>query len=446
MNYLGDFVEDAVVRVLFPTRDGAGGATGFSGTLEAADFQVYKDGGLTEITVGISTPVSAFDSVTGLYYVEVDMSADAGYTPGSDYALVLSPDETLDGQTVVAVVATWSCENRFSDMQAIAGNKDAATVLASNLGALHSGTAQAGAAGSITLATAASSTNDFYNGNQVFITGGAGAGQAPRIIVDYIGSTRQALVDPSWAVTPDATSEVIILPSAPAPADTANLPNVVAASLAAQARAEVNTQVDAAIETYHLDHLLAAAYSPSSPPGAATALLNRIIENDGGVPRFTSNALEAAFPGIADAVWDELQADHTDAGTFGEVAEETAAIQAVTDALPDAGALSSIASAATLAAVGTNVSAIRDVTDAQGGAIIGGSVVAGNLTTTTCNSDVTTLSNDEIIGRMITFFSDASGCPGFQAQITDYASATGLITWADAASAAPQVGDGFVIS
>jgi len=42
----------------------------------------------------------------------------------------------------------------------------------------------------------------------------------------------------------------------------------------------------------HLDHLLAADYDPSSKPGVATALLNEIVENDGGVSRFTENALE----------------------------------------------------------------------------------------------------------------------------------------------------------
>ena len=74
-----------------------------------------------------------------------------------------------------------------------------------------------------------------------------------------------------------------------------------------------------------LDHLLAADYDPASKPGVATALLNELVENDGGVSRFTSNALEQG-PGagsaptaaeVADAVWDEAAADHVSAGTFG---------------------------------------------------------------------------------------------------------------------------------
>jgi len=89
--------------------------------------------------------------------------------------------------------------------------------------------------------------------------------------------------------------------------------------------ADVNAQCDAAIETYHLDHLLAVEYDPASKPGVATALLNEIIENDGGVSRLTENALEQAPSGsgasaaaIADAVWDEASAGHTDAGKAGQ--------------------------------------------------------------------------------------------------------------------------------
>ena len=56
--------------------------------------------------------------------------------------------------------------------------------------------------------------------------------------------------------------------------------------------AQVNTEVDTALADIHLDHLLAADYDPASKPGTATALLNELIESDGGVSRFTVNALE----------------------------------------------------------------------------------------------------------------------------------------------------------
>lgn len=71
--------------------------------------------------------------------------------------------------------------------------------------------------------------------------------------------------------------------------------------------AEVNAEVDAAIETYHLDHLLAADYDPSSKPGVSTALLNELVENDGGVSRFTSNALEQGAAAGSTIYWAEIK-------------------------------------------------------------------------------------------------------------------------------------------
>ena len=65
--------------------------------------------------------------------------------------------------------------------------------------------------------------------------------------------------------------------------------------------ADVNAQCDAAIETYHLDHLLAANYDPAAKPGVPTALLNTLVENNAGTPRFTAHALAQAPGGGGDA-------------------------------------------------------------------------------------------------------------------------------------------------
>lgn len=70
---------------------------------------------------------------------------------------------------------------------------------------LESGTAQAGASGSVTLRSGASSTDSLYNGLVVAIYGGTGAGQA-RVITGYVGSTKVASVDQNWTTNPDNTS------------------------------------------------------------------------------------------------------------------------------------------------------------------------------------------------------------------------------------------------
>ena len=68
----------------------------------------------------------------------------------------------------------------------------------------QSGTAQGGTATSITLDAEASSTDNFYNGLTVTLTGGTGAGQA-RTVLDYAGATKVATVAP-WATVPDTTT------------------------------------------------------------------------------------------------------------------------------------------------------------------------------------------------------------------------------------------------
>lgn len=67
------------------------------------------------------------------------------------------------------------------------------------------GTAQAGASTTITLKSASSAVDDYYNGLYITITGGTGSGQV-RIIEDYVGSTKVATVDSAWTTAPNSTS------------------------------------------------------------------------------------------------------------------------------------------------------------------------------------------------------------------------------------------------
>lgn len=73
------------------------------------------------------------------------------------------------------------------------------------------GTAQAGAATTITLAAGESATDDLFNGATIDITGGTGAGQR-NVITDYVGSTKVATVS-TWGTNPDATSTYDIHPN-----------------------------------------------------------------------------------------------------------------------------------------------------------------------------------------------------------------------------------------
>jgi len=82
-------------------------------------------------------------------------------------------------------------------------------LMAQAMGCSHStpvtGTAQAGAASTITLAAGASASDDYYNGWLVTISGGTGAGQSNKI-TDYNGTTKVATCENAWSTNPNGTS------------------------------------------------------------------------------------------------------------------------------------------------------------------------------------------------------------------------------------------------
>lgn len=75
---------------------------------------------------------------------------------------------------------------------------------------ITTGTAQAGAALTITLAAGASAVDDAYVNYGIHITGGTGTGQW-KMISDYVGATKVATVTAAWSVQPDNTSVYEIL-------------------------------------------------------------------------------------------------------------------------------------------------------------------------------------------------------------------------------------------
>ena len=123
MKYLGDFADDSTVRIFFTTNAAAGGAVAPSSALESADVTIYKDNSATQkATTNGLTMTSPFDSIVGLHLLEIDCSNDTGdagfWATGSDYSVILNPDETVDSQTVVHPLGQFSIENR-SDSAAV---------------------------------------------------------------------------------------------------------------------------------------------------------------------------------------------------------------------------------------------------------------------------------------------------------------------------------------
>lgn len=107
-SYLGDFNPGQTVHFLWDTNSGAGASItpATPGTVS-----VYKNNGTTQSVAGV-TDTRTFDALTGIQACTIDLSADGTfYSAGANFSVVLSAS-TIDGQTVNAVIAHFSIEDR----------------------------------------------------------------------------------------------------------------------------------------------------------------------------------------------------------------------------------------------------------------------------------------------------------------------------------------------
>ncbi len=103
--------------------------------------------------------------------------------------------------------------------------------------ASDSGVAQSAAASTLVIRAAASAVDDFYNGQQIEIVRGTGAGQV-RSITDYTGASKTCAIDRAWITNPDNTS-VYIIKGQGASLATDGLPNVNVAQISNNSAAAV---------------------------------------------------------------------------------------------------------------------------------------------------------------------------------------------------------------
>jgi hypothetical protein len=173
---------------------------------------------ITAFATGTDTvtywPSTASATATGdVYEIMPQGAADVGLWRGIQPGL-------LSGTNVLVDVAAISTDSTAADnLEAFFDGQgyDAAT---SSVSTLRKGTAQAGAASTITLDAGASATDDFYNNTILQIMSGTGSSQS-RIISDYVGSTKVATVNGNWITNPDTTSVFVIHPFGAIPGATA---------------------------------------------------------------------------------------------------------------------------------------------------------------------------------------------------------------------------------
>jgi hypothetical protein len=270
--YLGDFKSGSVLSFTWDTNDSTGASINPS---VAGTISVYKDDNVVQTTVGV-TDVRAFDGLVGLHNCKIDTS-NAFYAPGHDYHVVLSaatidssvvnatlaefsienrnPNIIAQGiaqagsPTTIQLAATASAVNGYYNGSTVyittgtgsgqrriitdyVGATTTATVypswttqpdntsvyklipLGSDLqdNSIRTGLAQAGTANSIQLEVGESAQDHIYNQSMIYISKGLGAGQK-RVIMDYAGGTKIALMDRIWDINPNNTSEYIIIPN-----------------------------------------------------------------------------------------------------------------------------------------------------------------------------------------------------------------------------------------
>lgn len=199
------------VTVQFTTTEPTTGA--------AADADSLPTGTLVRNGANTAEAVSVSNITTGVYSAAVTIPA--GYAAGDEVQIRIAA--TVGGVTGQGVVWTAQVDElRLADVvdavwdEVLTGATHNVSASAGRrlreLGgfSIRSGTAQAGAGNSITLDAGASATDQIYDNNLVVITGGTGAGQT-RVIVEYNGTTKVAIVDEAWEINPDATSEFQIL-------------------------------------------------------------------------------------------------------------------------------------------------------------------------------------------------------------------------------------------
>jgi hypothetical protein len=375
--YHGDIRLGDTIDIKFCTVATTGAPTTLAGTPSVA---AYPGNSTTEITAGITLTVD-FDARTGMHNVRVVATSGNGYATATNYVLVITAG-TVGGTSVVGYcVGSFSIENRSAVMPTTAGRTldvsaggeagvdwanvgspttsntlsgttigtatalgsgavtaaaiaadaitaakiadgaiDRATFAAdTGLVSFRSNTAQAGAAGSITLDASASSTTDFYVGAWIVLTGATGAGQA-RVCTAYNGTSKVATIAPNWATNPDNTTTFAVMPAA----HVAGVQGSVTGSVASVTGnvggnvtgsvGSVTAAVTVGTNNDKTGYSIASSGITSSSFAAGAIDAAAIAADAIG----SSELAASAASEIAAAVWDEARSGHTTSGSFGQ--------------------------------------------------------------------------------------------------------------------------------
>lgn len=204
----GDFtVAGSIGKSLFTSGNvpGAAGGLFIAGTNAA-----------TTVTTSFTTTFTgnltgSVGSVTGLTASNLDVAVSsrmASYTQPTGFLSATFPSGTIANTTNITAGTITTATNVTNVSSG--GITRASFAADTGLQTVRSNTAQAGGSTTITLDASASSTNNYYNNQLCYLTGGTGVGQS-RFITAYNGTTKVATVNSAWATNPDNTTTFAII-------------------------------------------------------------------------------------------------------------------------------------------------------------------------------------------------------------------------------------------
>jgi len=286
----------------------------------ALDYPVYgvpwgvtfpildADGDLVTGAAGLDSEISQNGNTFGDCTNE---ATEIATSSGMYYLLLTGTEMTADVVTGIVKTST------------VGAKTTPFALITRKLPTVRSGTAQAGAAGTITLDSGASGLDDYYNGCLIVATLD-GAVEA-RIITDYVGSTKVASVTPDWNTTPDSDDTFIIkltdgvqvkdgntvgwLGTIPATPSVAGVPEVDITHIGGDAQSATD-----------LKDFADAGYDPSTNKVQGVVLVDTLTTYTGNTPQTGDNFARLGAPAGA-----SVSAD------IAAVKAETASIQTDTN-------------------------------------------------------------------------------------------------------------------
>lgn len=297
----------STIRIYFTTHTlSTGVVVAPSSAFVAADFKIYKDGSATEKTStnGI-TVTSPFDSQTGAHLVEIDTSNSTGdsgfWASGSAYRVVLSTAKTVDSKDPSGVcVGEFSLELQTADVRKFGGTN---------------GTFAAG----IPTAALSSAARVKLDATQ--------PDYAPATVtaLTTVGNNVTAILEDTGTTIPTQITALNNLSSAQVVSALGTGTWATALPWNAAWDAEVQSEVQDAIEVNNLDHLVKIAVDTNF---ATTVHLDSIIGH------MADNGTTATFSRTTDSL--EAIRDNQTAGSGASLSDIIAGVQSVSGAIVEA--------------------------------------------------------------------------------------------------------------